>query len=530
MTVVDVILWTVALSCASILFQGLRSPENPKGLWLTVSGGILVYMGLGQWFQWPWVLPIATSLWMLWIFLPMILIRMTQRLVFRGQYRAAQGVAHGVRFLHPGDGWWEYPEILDALQLAQRGEGSRAVQKLSKFKDNFNDAQSPMALAAIALLYRLQNDWVGYLDWTLELSTHQLPWKQYPTLVVYYLRALAETQDFAAFFQQLDHYLPLFGSDRSNLALLQLFGLAFGGQDVALAKFLQGQQAPVHGEARAFWIATAMMTAGREKSALEEFQQLLESTQDFALKGALRHRLAHPLPNTQAFMGSHLHQTLSSLTVQSPMRSKYDFGHQGFDLSLITYLLIVANLFVFGVEISQGSSQDLEVLFQLGGLWPPAVWEGELWRLLAANFLHFGATHLAMNMLGLWILGPFVERTLGKLSYLLVYLGSGVGAMLCIAYLPKVIEWQPEFTIGASGSVMGLVGAIACITLWGWLVERAAIAAKRFRMVLFMIGIQTVFDFSMKNISITGHLSGLVIGFFLSLLMISIFGFSKQQT
>ena len=135
-----------------------------------------------------------------------------------------------------------------------------------------------------------------------------------------------------------------------------------------------------------------------------------------------------------------------------------------------------------------------------------------------------------MNMMGLLVLGPFIERVLGWLKFFVIYSASGIGAAVCIAYIPLWLNTEPEFTVGASGAIMGLVGAIAAVTLWGWLVERVSIAARRFRTVMFMIGIQMAFDFSTPRISITGHLSGMVVGFVVTLLVIMIFGFKEPST
>jgi rhomboid protease GluP len=134
-----------------------------------------------------------------------------------------------------------------------------------------------------------------------------------------------------------------------------------------------------------------------------------------------------------------------------------------------------------------------------------------------------------MNMMGLLILGPFIERVLGWFKFFVIYSISGLGAAIGIAYAPLWFGTQPEFTVGASGAIMGLVGAIAAVTLWGWLVERVSIAAKRFKTVMFMIGIQIAFDFSTPQISTTGHLSGLVVGFVVTLLVIGLFGFKEPS-
>lgn len=79
---------------------------------------------------------------------------------------------------------------------------------------------------------------------------------------------------------------------------------------------------------------------------------------------------------------------------------------------------------------------------------------GEVWRLVTANFLHSGAVHLALNGLGLLVLGAILERALGTTRTLLVLGASALGATgigLVAGY---------EQMVGASGIVSGIVGAL----------------------------------------------------------------------
>lgn len=84
---------------------------------------------------------------------------------------------------------------------------------------------------------------------------------------------------------------------------------------------------------------------------------------------------------------------------------------------------------------------------------------GEWWRALSANFLHGGAIHLLLNLLGLWVLGELVERPLGAARTAIVLLASaagGMGAGLAAGY---------EDAVGASGMVCGLAGAVLVLEL-----------------------------------------------------------------
>lgn len=76
------------------------------------------------------------------------------------------------------------------------------------------------------------------------------------------------------------------------------------------------------------------------------------------------------------------------------------------------------------------------------------------WTILTASWLHGGILHIAFNMLALHQLGPFVAQEYGTARFLVVYLLSGICGFL-LSYLVGI-----PFTLGASASVCGLIGAI----------------------------------------------------------------------
>ncbi len=75
--------------------------------------------------------------------------------------------------------------------------------------------------------------------------------------------------------------------------------------------------------------------------------------------------------------------------------------------------------------------------------------------LLTAMFLHAGFFHLAGNMLFLWIYGDNVEHRLGRIRYLVAYLGTGVAATL---FHLLIAGSSPLPLLGASGAISGVLG------------------------------------------------------------------------
>jgi membrane associated rhomboid family serine protease len=101
------------------------------------------------------------------------------------------------------------------------------------------------------------------------------------------------------------------------------------------------------------------------------------------------------------------------------------------------------------------SAYDLFV-FQYG--FRPA--EFSIQTLFTSMFLHGSWLHLAGNMLFLWIFGDNVEARLGRIGYLLTYLGTGVAATL---FFTLFVLDSPVPLIGASGAISGVLG---CYFVW----------------------------------------------------------------
>src|SRR5262249_7221896 len=159
---------------------------------------------------------------------------------------------------------------------------------------------------------------------------------------------------------------------------------------------------------------------------------------------------------------------------------------------LVTYAIIVVNIAMFIAEWANGGTTSEESLVRLGAFHPALAESGQYWRLFTANFLHFGIAHIALNMLALLVLGPFVEFAIGAGWYLAVYLASGVLAIACVWGLQWMHVSQPDWLVGASGAIMGLIGATAAIQLRGWVRERARIARRRLRVLFLILALQVV--------------------------------------
>ena len=180
-------------------------------------------------------------------------------------------------------------------------------------------------------------------------------------------------------------------------------------------------------------------------------------------------------------------------------------------------VLILVNVLAFLYEIYAGGWNDPEVLHQIGALEPDAVvQQGEYWRLFTALFLHAGFLHLAFNLFALYVLGPPLERSIGTIRFLACYLISGIASSAGVVALTEIGLVQESQLVGASGCILGVVGAWAGLLLRH---RHAPFAKQRLANIGLIVAIQIAFDLSTPQISMPAHMGGLVAGFFLGLLL-----------
>jgi membrane associated rhomboid family serine protease len=174
----------------------------------------------------------------------------------------------------------------------------------------------------------------------------------------------------------------------------------------------------------------------------------------------------------------------------------------------VTYALIAANVGVWAAGVAPalvgGGAAGIAgggSLIGVGGLSGPDVAAGQWWRLITAGFLHSGLLHLGFNMVALFVLGPPLEGRLGRWRFVVLYLTSLLaGSFGALLVSPR------QLTVGASGAIFGLLGAII-------VGQRAAGISARASGMIPLLVVNLVFTIAVPGISIGGHLGGLAGGF-----------------
>lgn len=169
----------------------------------------------------------------------------------------------------------------------------------------------------------------------------------------------------------------------------------------------------------------------------------------------------------------------------------------------VTYLLLALNviMFIVSVAISGGEAFSTRMLYDLGAVTNDTLVRHEYWRLLAAAFLHGGFLHIFMNMVCLVQWGPPVEARMGPLIYLVIYLISAVGGTVTSILLHSELF----ISVGASGALSGLVGALLALSLMG----QIGISAQFFVSIIVLNGVIMATN---PHIDWMSHLGGFLAG------------------
>ena len=179
-------------------------------------------------------------------------------------------------------------------------------------------------------------------------------------------------------------------------------------------------------------------------------------------------------------------------------------------MPLVTTLLIAVNCVVFLICTWDGG-----VLYNKGELLGSAVaGQGEFYRIYASMFLHADAGHLFSNMLVLYAVGAMLEQRFGRVGYTFLYFVSGTGAAAASVWHQLRIG-SLVGSIGASGAVYGLIGALLLLVIAG----RGRFGSVTITRLLLCIAYSLYSGLMAENIDNAAHIGGFVCGFILTALL-----------
>ena len=173
----------------------------------------------------------------------------------------------------------------------------------------------------------------------------------------------------------------------------------------------------------------------------------------------------------------------------------------------VTLLLVAVNilLFVYG-DLIPGKR---DALFSMGALSAELVFDKQEWyRLFTSMFLHISGEHIFNNMITLIFIGAYLERRLGHIRYLILYLVSGLLAG-CTSIVYNVVIHSASTSVGASGAIYGLMGALILALIF----HHDRQESPDLRQIIFMIFWIVYGSFAIPNVDFAAHIGGLISGF-----------------
>lgn len=178
---------------------------------------------------------------------------------------------------------------------------------------------------------------------------------------------------------------------------------------------------------------------------------------------------------------------------------------------IATISFVVVNIFLFIVSVFSGDLLYNEGAFSLAYILYGRQW----WRFITSMFLHADVDHLVGNMLMLYLAGEVAERYLGKKWYVTLYFFSGITGSLLYALYEYFTGSYAE-TIGASGAVFGIIGALLVIVIC----HKGKYGDITIGRMGFMLFYMMYMGLRTSNVNNAAHIGGLIGGILLTSLYV----------
>lgn len=183
----------------------------------------------------------------------------------------------------------------------------------------------------------------------------------------------------------------------------------------------------------------------------------------------------------------------------------------GSTVPVVTYSIIALCVVVYIAQLLSNGVVTNALVY-----WAPLT-EYQPWRMLTSLFVHSPGTflHILFNMYSLFIIGPILERAIGRLRFLALYLLSGVGGSVAVLFL------TPDTPVlGASGAIFGLLGAF-------FIIQRRL--GGNSLQIMIIIGLNLAIGFIIPNVAWQAHVGGLVVGGLAALVLLRTSARAKRR-
>lgn len=200
----------------------------------------------------------------------------------------------------------------------------------------------------------------------------------------------------------------------------------------------------------------------------------------------------------------------------------------GFALTPVNMAVVTLNVlcFILVIVLNGGyaATLDSDTMLRMGALSYDTFTSGKWYQIITSMFLHFGITHLFNNMILLIYAGCQLEQMVGKIRYLLLYMGSGiVGNAASLWYYHSIGEYA--VSAGASGAIFGVIGALLVILAW----NRTNNAETTPRRLFFLAFITIYYGMTTIGVDNAAHIGGLISGIFGGFLLSKVAQYGKLK-
>jgi membrane associated rhomboid family serine protease len=174
-------------------------------------------------------------------------------------------------------------------------------------------------------------------------------------------------------------------------------------------------------------------------------------------------------------------------------------------LGILIAIYVVQILTGQGLGFGLNGNGGIDKLFLYGGMQPVSVAAGDYYRLFTAMFLHLSLLHILFNGWALLIFGRFVEQTLGRVAFVVVFLLGGLcGNVASYLFGPPLVP-----SAGASGAIFALFGAFIA---YNFRRRHDAMSRANLQSAVVIIALNLFLTLGDSQIDWRAHLGGLVGG------------------
>jgi len=176
----------------------------------------------------------------------------------------------------------------------------------------------------------------------------------------------------------------------------------------------------------------------------------------------------------------------------------------------VTSLIIAINVIYFGLLHLFPGVDEGTTLYNWGAYYLPAIQDGQYYRFITPIFMQIGISHFIFNLFSIFLFVSVLESLISRSRFIAIYMGAGIAG-----YITTYLFSSTDFGLGASGAIFGVMGAFLFLSQ-----KKSALLDDASRKTIIpILVVNLVYTFIDPQISITGHIGGLIVGYLLAMLM-----------